>query len=270
VDADGPAAARRRAGLLLNWPPQPAPPRDVPIPLYQQLAEDLVRQIRSGKLPVGSLLPPELELASAYGASRNTVRSALRQLQDMGLISRRRNRGTMVQEPPAQGGAYVQSMSTLEDLVALAQNARREVQGAGEVVLDIETARLLKCPPGARMFRISMTRRESESSPPLVWTDAYIDPHYRQVLRRVRAQPDVLVCDLIEKYHGRRIAVIEQITGACAIPAAIAPALHAQAGDPALRVVRYYRDAANAIVEVTVSTYPAHRYSIATTLVRAR
>ena len=46
------------------------------IALYQQVSEDLLRKISSGKLPVGSLLPTEIELMQTYQTSRNTVRAA--------------------------------------------------------------------------------------------------------------------------------------------------------------------------------------------------
>jgi DNA-binding GntR family transcriptional regulator len=241
----------------------------VAIPLYQRIAEDLVSQIKAGVLPVGTLLKSEFELMDAYGASRNTVRSALGRLQEMGLISRRRNRGTMVEALPTQG-AYTQSMSTLEDLMALAQTAQREVHRSEELVLDIDLARLLRCPPGSRMLRIGMTRREPEAADPLVWTDAYVDTHYRRVLPLVKKHPDMLVCDLIEQHFGRRVGTVEQIVSACSIPAEVAGRLNVAAGEPGLRILRYYRDTTQAMVVATVSTYPAHRYSIATMLVRAK
>jgi len=66
------------------------------IALYQQVSEDLLRKITSGKLPVGSLLPPNRADADLSNQP-HTVRTALHQLQARGLISRRRNRGTMVE-----------------------------------------------------------------------------------------------------------------------------------------------------------------------------
>jgi GntR family transcriptional regulator len=64
--------------------------------MYQQIAEDLRRQIDSGALPRGSRLPTELELREKYDASRNTIRDAIKRLTGMGLVETRPGLGTFV------------------------------------------------------------------------------------------------------------------------------------------------------------------------------
>lgn len=56
----------------------------------------LVWAINSGQLPPGSKLPPETQLAQVLGVSLGTVQAALRQVQDLGAIVRRRGDGTRV------------------------------------------------------------------------------------------------------------------------------------------------------------------------------
>jgi GntR family transcriptional regulator len=65
-------------------------------PMYQQIAEDLRKQISSGVLGQGSQLPTELELRTRYGASRNTIRDAIKRLTGQGLIETRPGQGTFV------------------------------------------------------------------------------------------------------------------------------------------------------------------------------
>ena len=65
-------------------------------PMYQQIAEDLRRQIESGTLAPGSQLPTELELRDKYEASRNTVRDAIKRLTSQGLVETRPGQGTFV------------------------------------------------------------------------------------------------------------------------------------------------------------------------------
>lgn len=55
--------------------------------------DGLVNAIRAGRFPSGRL-PPENELAEVMGVSRTTVRSALRSLEQIGMIDRRQGRGT--------------------------------------------------------------------------------------------------------------------------------------------------------------------------------
>lgn len=71
-----------------------------PLPLYQQLAELLSRQITSGALTPGSRLPSEPQLAERHQIGRPTVRQATELLVKRGLIERRRGSGTFVRSAP--------------------------------------------------------------------------------------------------------------------------------------------------------------------------
>jgi GntR family transcriptional regulator len=70
--------------------------RELPAPLHSQLAECLRAEIVSGHWDAGLQLPPEPELARSFRVSRTTVRQALGQLEQGGLIKREKGRGTFV------------------------------------------------------------------------------------------------------------------------------------------------------------------------------
>ena len=70
-----------------------------PIPLYRQLADVLVAQIRSDEFPPGSRIPSEPQLAALYNIGRPTARQAIDILVRKGLLTRRRGSGTYVCEP---------------------------------------------------------------------------------------------------------------------------------------------------------------------------
>ena len=65
-------------------------------PMYRQIAEDLRAQIESGDLQPGQQLRTELELREHYGASRNTVRDAIKWLTTLGLVETHPGQGTFV------------------------------------------------------------------------------------------------------------------------------------------------------------------------------
>jgi GntR family transcriptional regulator len=73
-----------------------------PLPLYHQLAEELLAQIREGAYNAGEKLPSEHELAARYGVGRPTVRQATDALIQRGLLVRKRGSGTYVRQVPAQ------------------------------------------------------------------------------------------------------------------------------------------------------------------------
>lgn len=65
-------------------------------PMYRQIAEDLRQRIDSGELRPGTQLSTEIELRERYGASRNTVRDAIKWLITLGLVETRPGQGTFV------------------------------------------------------------------------------------------------------------------------------------------------------------------------------
>jgi DNA-binding FadR family transcriptional regulator len=64
--------------------------------LFEQIVEQIRERIVRGELRAGDRLPPERELAVAFGASRTAVREALKTLAQMGLVEMAPGRGTVV------------------------------------------------------------------------------------------------------------------------------------------------------------------------------
>lgn len=60
--------------------------------------KQIARYIRERHLAVGDFLPPESELAATLGFCQNTLHLAMRQLVDLGLITRRRRHGTIIHD----------------------------------------------------------------------------------------------------------------------------------------------------------------------------
>jgi GntR family transcriptional regulator len=72
--------------------------------LYRRIAAELRTTIHSGELAAGGRLPPETQLMSQYGVSRNTVRQATALLVNEGLVSH---------VPGRAGGMVVRDRVTL-------------------------------------------------------------------------------------------------------------------------------------------------------------
>jgi GntR family transcriptional regulator len=65
-------------------------------PMYRQIARELRQRITSGELGPGQQLPTELALCELHGASRNTIRDAIKWLTTNGLVETRPGQGTFV------------------------------------------------------------------------------------------------------------------------------------------------------------------------------
>src|SRR4051795_12939798 len=85
-----------------------------PLQRYEQIAERLAQDIRSGLLAPGERLPSERELARALEVSRASVRGAIGALQVQGVVETRPGAGTFVAAaPPAAELAHDASPSAV-------------------------------------------------------------------------------------------------------------------------------------------------------------
>ena len=71
-------------------------------PLYSLVASRAEQLIASGDWQEGDRLPPERQLCRDFDVSRSTLRQALDELEERGLISRHQGRGTFVTRPRLQ------------------------------------------------------------------------------------------------------------------------------------------------------------------------
>lgn len=67
-------------------------------PLYYQIREHIREKINSGEYPPNSMIPSEAELCEIYDVSRVTVRRAILDLVQEGLLNRGKGKGTFVAE----------------------------------------------------------------------------------------------------------------------------------------------------------------------------
>src|SRR4051812_19374934 len=96
--------------------------RSGPIPLYYQVASELEKAIQDGTLNPGARLENELALSQRLGLSRPTVRRAIQELVDKGLLVRRRGVGTQIVQGKVTRS--VELTSLYEDLERAGQAPR--------------------------------------------------------------------------------------------------------------------------------------------------
>ncbi len=124
------------------------------MPLWAQVLDDLRRRLDAGEFAEG--FPTDVELTQHYGVSRHTAREAVRRLQEEGVVSRERGRGTFVNSPTieqATGAIY----SLFRSIEARGLEQRSEVLDLSEVV-DDTVAERLGLTSGARLVRLERLR----------------------------------------------------------------------------------------------------------------
>ncbi len=68
-------------------------------PAYKAVSGVMEQHILSGRLKTGTALPTELDLAAQFGVNRSTIREAIRQLEQEGLVERRGGKKMFVALP---------------------------------------------------------------------------------------------------------------------------------------------------------------------------
>lgn len=85
--------------------------------VYQNIINLLKNRLNSSIYNVGDLLPSEKELAALYDVSRNTLRKALKTLEEEGMIERRHGSGTYLRNKHFQA-----SLTHLDSFTEIARN----------------------------------------------------------------------------------------------------------------------------------------------------
>jgi DNA-binding GntR family transcriptional regulator len=231
---------------------------------YQVIARELLSAIDEGRYEVGDRLPTEAELCERFDVSRFTVRSALAQLEQKGVVSRRPKIGTLV---TARSGRSLRSQWEASELLAFLDVTTVKPFDVSEVIANRALAADLKCPAGTQWLRVRTLRTPAGGSVPISWTEYYLQPRFRAVLSQIGKKPGP-VYPILERRYKVSIASIEQDIGACLLSRQIATAVSSKAGSAALRVIHRMASEADGVLYCTVSVYPADRFRYVQTLKR--
>lgn len=90
--------------------------RDSAIPIYIQLEEYIKNNIENKVYPPGSMLPTEREFTELFGVSRMTVRQAIGNLVNQGMLYKIRGKGTFVAREMIEKQMEIQSFT--EDMLS--------------------------------------------------------------------------------------------------------------------------------------------------------
>lgn len=216
-------------------------------PLYVAIADRLAADIRSGRWPDGSRLPPERVFCAQLSVSRTTLREALDELEQRGLISRHQGRGTFVSTRTTRAdlGSY---FSIGAALASQGKSLTSRVLGFDGVEAGRQTAVHLACPPGAPLARLHRVR--SVDGEPLYLETTYLllerFPGLLDADVRHRSLYEVLRTD----YDCHVVAAVAEM-----MPVILTPAesqlLGVHRHMPALSLHRVTRDADDRPVEVS-------------------
>lgn len=146
--------------------------------LYSQLYDILFQDIIGGVYGIGDLIPSESELMRQYGVSRATARKAMEMLSNIGLITKRRGKGSeVVSNVPSNSLQRVTSY--MKKNVADNVVPQKRLIDAGVAPLSERAAEALDLEPGTPAFRLRRVRYSGDRPfylETIYYEDGYV-PH---------------------------------------------------------------------------------------------
>ena len=234
--------------------------RHSPVPLYFQLSQELERAIRDGEVKPGEHIETEVELAARLGLSRPTVRQAIQDLVNKGLLVRRRGVGTQVVH--SQMRRAVELTSLFDDLSTAQHTPTTRVLSMSIKPADERLAEELRIAQGARVLHIRRLRYMDGE--PLAAMRNWVPA---DLLSTTKEELESTGLYEVMRRQGLSIRVATQRIGAAIAGAADARLLEIKAGAALLVMERTAFDDAGRVVETSSHKYRADSYSFETTLV---
>ena len=230
------------------------------MPLYVQIARKLEAAIAAGTLVAGTRLENEVAMAKRIGLSRPTIRQAIQDLVDKGLLVRRRGIGTQVIQRPV--ARPVDLTSLYEDLEKSGNPPSTVVLSHRVEAADAEAAEHLGVPIGTPSLHLQRLRLVG--STPLAVLHNVLPAPFTDI-----SAEELVSTGLYETLRARGVvfSVAQQTIGAKAADSAEAELLEIETGSPLLTMNRTALDHSGTIVEWGDHCYRPDLYSFETTLV---
>ncbi|WP_297611413.1 GntR family transcriptional regulator [uncultured Sutterella sp.] len=128
--------------------------------LYEAVKDEILMRIRQDVWKAGSMLPNEIELARLFNVSQGTVRRALHELVEAGLLVRRQGKGTFVNEYGTNRDYTQRQFVRVRPDREGVWRSRARLIKFERVPASVKTAGLLDIPPASPVIHV---RRELQA-----------------------------------------------------------------------------------------------------------
>jgi GntR family transcriptional regulator len=225
-------------------------------PLHERLVNQLRERIRTSMEP-HSQIPAERDLAQEYGVSRNTVRAALAKLEMMGLIYRRRGRGTFVANPLSEPTDLSDTYSFTEQMLDQGRDPYSQVIYLQNFPATDYIAEQLQIPAGTPTYKLKRLR--CADGVPLMVERTFLPGDRFPKISAREVETEGLYQLMLRKYDAP-IADAKEAFFASLMPDKDAELLQVPLGSPSLNVQRTSTGLNGEIVEFTLSVTRADQF----------
>jgi GntR family transcriptional regulator len=234
-------------------------------PLYEQVKEIIIQKINTGEYSSKQALPGERILMERFGVSRITIRQAIGDLVNEGVLYRKHGKGTYVAEkkiekPLARLLGIAEELATENNEIAISVLESKITTPATEI------SKALGLSPGQSVFMVK--RLITTQRIPLVIICDYISDTIKYIFDNCLLERDIFYVQL--EACGYKIGHGEQRISAAAATLEEAKLLKYQKGAPVLVVRRTTYDPGHTPLIYSQITYRGDRYEYSIQLKRNR
>ena len=228
------------------------------VPLYYQIQQHLLDQIRTGALKPGNSIPSEQEISIRLRISRMTARQALKSLCDLGVTYSQRGKGTFVSAGKLEKNSR-QVLSFSEEMQASGSRPRSKVLSFEVTNARPDVTDVLQLSPGERVISLRRVRIAGTSPMGLEWSrlPLRVCPDLLQAFDPTRS----LYQTLSERY-GVHIVAADEVAEAGLAGAEEAKLLKVARSSPVFLFTRTSYSQSGQPVEYVKSTYRGDRFKI--------
>ncbi|MGQ4513907.1 UTRA domain-containing protein [Streptomyces sp. DW26H14] len=260
-EAAGPEPGGQRRGAPAAFSPEPLV-LNRKLPLWYQVSQSLRASIL-GRHPDDPLrLPTEERLAEHYGVGVLTMRQALGELVEEGLISRHRRHGTFI-EPGTRRSAPRRLLGSVDAVVAQQSGDLTTVLGHGPEKVTGELAEYF--PDLAEITSYTRLRRDRESGEPVSWAQNAVRPDVAARID-VAALAEAPMTKVLRDLAGVAIARITDTVRATLADPATAELLDVPLLSPILHYTGVTYDDRGTVVDVARIRYRGDRFAFSVTV----
>ncbi len=235
-----------------------------PIPIYYQIMKQLRARIMDGTYTPDRSLPPERELAETYQVSRMTVRQAIAELVNEGILTRRKGIGTFI--APAKLEQVLSGLTSFtEDMAQRGMKAGAKVVSFSTIVPEPPIRKLLEL--GENETAFECVRLRFADNEPMALETTTVVSALCPGLSREDLENQSLYALLAYRWGVRLEGASQSLEPTIAAPYE-ASLLHVAIGTPLLLMYRLTHDYRDRPVEYVKSFYRGDRYKFITELRR--
>lgn len=227
------------------------------IPLYIQIAEIFINEIKNKQLMPGQSIGSQRDLENRFNVSTVTVRKAIRLLEKEGWVVTKHGKGT-----------YVKPVKFNENLINLQSLSQVMTASGFKPMVSVLKISKITTPSNYQLNYLDnfgpecfyVERLHSVNNKPIAFAQIYLPSSIGKNLNNEEIE-DRTIYDLIENKLNIKLGEAEQLIEACPADKKIAELLKVSQGYPLLKAERVSFDVNGLPIEYIVFFYKYDEYS---------